>query len=331
MQRCLALATIHQSFATPNPSVGAVLVYENRIIGEGFTSAFGGNHAEVNCIHNVSEADKNLIHRSTLYVSLEPCAHHGKTPPCVELIVANNIPKVVIATRDTHILVNGKGIDYLQQNGIEVIEGVLENEARTQMQHFLYAHQHRMPFVALKFAQSKDGFIARQNERTPITKDATKFWIHQLRTQFQAILIGSNTLAIDNPKLTVRYAYGKSPLRLLMCNAIEFDKQLHFFDDNHYRIITTNKLDESLKSITVNNIYDIYEVLKTLYQHNITSILVEGGSTILEAFIKADAWNEIYVLQNEKLLNSGIAAPKINLADAVVSEINQDKLYKITK
>lgn len=331
MQRCLTLAKINQSFATPNPSVGAVLVYNYQIIGEGFTSAFGGNHAEVNCINSVSEANKHLIKNATLYVSLEPCSHHGKTPPCVDLIVAHQIPKVVIATRDTHSLVNGKGIAHLQKNGVEVIEGILENEAKQQMQHFFYAHQHKMPFVALKWAESKDGFIAKHNERTKITNDATKFWTHQLRTKFQGILIGNNTLNIDNPKLTVRFAYGKSPLRLLMTNDIELNKNKYFFSDDNYRVITENDLDENIYSIKVNNIYDIYEVLKRLYQHDIISVLIEGGSAILNAFIKADAWNEIYVLQNEKQLNNGIAAPKINLQNAVVSNINQDKLYKITK
>ena len=205
MARCLQLALLGAGHVAPNPMVGAVLVYENRIIGEGHHEKYGAAHAEVNCIHSVKEEDKHLIPHATLYVSLEPCAHFGKTPPCTELILAQKIKKVVVALRDPFEAVNGRGIEKLRAAGVEVITGVLNKEAAFINKRFFYFHKEKLPYVVLKWAQSSDGFIARTGERTAISNAWTNRLVHKWRSEEQAILIGAGTFITDGPSLCLLY------------------------------------------------------------------------------------------------------------------------------
>ena len=188
MRRCIQLALLGKGYVAPNPLVGAVLVYDGIIIGEGYHEVYGQAHAEVNCINSVKDEDKHLIAKSTLYVSLEPCAHYGKTPPCADLIIKNNIPKVVISVQDNFHLVNGKGIERLEQNNIEVITGVLEDEGKELIKHFLFFQQYKRPFITIKFAQSKDRFIGIRNQEIAISNELSKRYVHQLRAEHQVKL-----------------------------------------------------------------------------------------------------------------------------------------------
>ncbi len=217
MQRCLDLAKLGLRNAAPNPSVGAVLVYNDEIISEGFTSAYGGAHAEVNCINNLAKTKHHLLAKSTLYVSLEPCSHFGKTPPCSDLIVASKIPTVVIATRDSNPLVAGKGVAKLKASGIAVIEDVLQEEARELNKRFFTFHTKQRPYIILKWAQTPKGIFAPDNNKQFwITNKKTKALVHQGRSEEMAILVGDKTITTDNPRLNVRLVEGKSPIRVVI-------------------------------------------------------------------------------------------------------------------
>lgn len=293
MQRCFQLAKLGNGFVAPNPMVGAVLVYDNSIIGEGFHQKYGEAHAEVNCINSVKDEDKHLIAKSTLYVSLEPCAHYGKTPPCADLIIKNNIPKVVISVQDNFHLVNGKGIERLDQNNIEVITGVLEDEGKELIKHFLFFQQYKRPFITIKFAQSKDRFIGIRNQEIAISNELSKRYVHQLRAEHQAILVGKNTVITDNPSLTVRYSNGKNPIRIILGNEDEIPKNYNIFNQKATTIFIPSTNKQPL---------NIGTILHQLYQKNIISVLVEGGANVLQQFIDADAWNEAHVITSNKNL-----------------------------
>jgi len=299
MQRCFELAKLGDGFVAPNPMVGAVLVHNDRIIGEGYHQHFGEAHAEVNCINSVKENDKHLISESTLYVSLEPCAHYGKTPPCADLIIKHKIPKVVISVQDNFHLVNGKGIERLRDltadkhgNNIEVITGILEAEGKELLKHFLYFHQNKKPFITLKFAQSKDGFIGIKGKEVAISNELSKRYVHKLRAEHQGILVGKNTVITDNPSLTVRYSNGKNPFRIILGNEDDFSKELNIFNNEAETIF----LSVDRQQLTVD------KALKELYKKNIISVLVEGGANTLQQFIDANEWNEAVVITSDKNL-----------------------------
>lgn len=239
--RCLQLAKLGVGNVAPNPMVGAVLVYEERIIGEGWHQQFGKAHAEVNCIASVKDDDKNLIEQSTLYVSLEPCAHFGKTPPCCDLIIQQRIPKVVIGCRDPFIKVNGNGIEKLKAANIEIITGVLENECKELNKPFFTFHQKSRPYIILKWAQTADnkiGFI--ENKRLLISNIITNRLVHKWRTESASILVGTNTAMIDNPALTNRYWNGKNPVRLIIDKQLKLSNDLKIFNNEAPTVILTN-------------------------------------------------------------------------------------------
>lgn len=294
MRRCFQLAKLGESYVAPNPMVGAVLVYQDRIIGEGFHAKYGEAHAEVNCINSVNEEDKLLISKSTLYVSLEPCAHFGKTPPCADLIIKYKIPKVVISVVDNFDAVNGKGIQRLKENNVEVITGVLEEEGKELIKHFLYFHQTKMPFVTLKFAQTKDGFLGIKNEELKISNNLSKRYVHHLRAEHQAILVGKKTVITDNPKLNVRHWNGKNPIRIVLGNEDGIPDDYHVFNDD----AETNFL-----SILDNERWlSIGEVLQEIASQHIISVLVEGGANVLQQFIDSNLWNEVFVITSTENL-----------------------------
>ncbi len=321
MRRCFQLAKLGESYVAPNPMVGAVLVYDGRIIGEGFHVKYGEAHAEVNCINSVKEEDKNHISKSTLYVSLEPCAHFGKTPPCADLIIKYKIPKVVISVVDNFDAVNGKGIQKLKDNNVEVTTGILEIEGKDLLKHFLNFHQNKKPFITLKFAQTKDGFIGIKNEELKISNELSKRFVHQLRADHQAILVGKNTVLSDNPSLTVRHWNGKNPTRIVLGNETDFAKDANIFNKDAETIF----LSSNNKSALI-----IEEILNEISNKNIISILVEGGANVLQQFIDSNLWNEAYVItsENESAKKSTVNCQPIFIKAPIITGIlvNEFKL-----
>lgn len=291
MQRCFQLAKLGDGFVAPNPMVGAVLVHNDTIIGEGYHKKYGEAHAEVNCINAVKEEDWHLISKSTLYVSLEPCAHFGKTPPCVDLIIKYKIPKVVISVLDTFDLVNGKSIQKLIENGVTVITGVLEDEGKNLLKHFLYFHKYKIPFITLKFAQSNDNFIGINGKEISISNALSKRYVHKLRAENQAILVGKNTVITDNPMLNVRYWNGNNPVRIIVGNKNNIPKKYH---------ILNNDAETIFLSKNNNTFLTIDEILKSISDENIISVLVEGGLNVLQQFIDTNAWNEAHIITSDK-------------------------------
>ncbi len=316
MQRCLELAKKGLGNTAPNPMVGAVLVYNNKIIGEGFTSKYGGNHAEVNCINSVKPENKKYVSKATLYVSLEPCSHFGKTPPCSNLIVENKIPKVVIGTLDTNKLVSGKGVKHLKENGIEVKIGVLQKECLNSNNRFFTFHNNKRPYIILKWAKSKDNFIGKLEkdkvEPIWISNSYSQQLVHLWRSQEQAILVGTSTVLSDNPSLTTRKVYGKNPIRIVLDKTLKIPRNFKVLDDSTKTIVLTEKA----KSNTVNTFYEIIdfsnllsEIIRVLHKHEIQSVIIEGGKQTLETFINTDLWDEARVFIGDNKLNNGVKSP----------------------
>lgn len=318
MHRCLQLAKLGAGLVAPNPMVGAVLVYQDRIIGEGYHELYGQAHAEVNCINSVNEADKKLISESTLYVSLEPCAHHGKTPPCADLIIKHNIPHVVVACSDSYNEVDGKGIQKLQQAGINVMVGIVENEALDLNSRFFTFHTKLRPYIILKWAQSNNGKIANEDfSVVKISHDITNRLVHKWRSEEAAILVGTNTALKDNPSLTNRLWQGKNPVRLVIDRELKLPPSLQLFDGT-VKTIIFNELKNEAKGNLIFHKLDASKnllpaLLTALHQLGIQSVFVEGGATLLQSFIDQNYWDEARVITNEVLsISKGIAAPQLN-------------------
>lgn len=322
MARAIALAQKANNYNKPNPEVGSVIVYENRIIGEGYHAMYGQAHAEVNAVNSVKEADKHLLDKSTIYVTLEPCFHFGKTPPCVDLILKHKIPKVVIGALDTFSLVAGQSIEKLKANGVEVIVGVLEKEVRNLTRRFFTNIEMQRPYIVLKYAQSADGFIGKQGEEIAITDAYTKRLVHQWRGEEQAILVGTNTAITDNPQLNNRYTNAKQPLRLVIDKRGQLNENYHLLDNTLPTWVFTTKAHykpalnkENLKYIPLeaeNNALYLQEMLAYLQAQKIQSILVEGGAQLLQSFIDAQLFDEIRQLIAPSIcLKEGIQAPQI--------------------
>jgi diaminohydroxyphosphoribosylaminopyrimidine deaminase / 5-amino-6-(5-phosphoribosylamino)uracil reductase len=317
MQRCLQLAAKGIRNAAPNPSVGAILVYHDTIIGEGATSPFGGPHAEVNCINSVAPENKNKITEATFYVSLEPCSHFGKTPPCANLIIANKIKKVVIGSTDPNPLVQGKGIEMLKNAEIEVIEHVLEKECIELNKRFYTFHTQKRPYIILKWAQSHDGYFAPLlPSKLWLTNEAAKTLVHQWRSEETAIMVGSNTALIDNPLLTVRNVTGKNPMRILIDRNLKTPLSYHIYNNEAPTVVfTESKTYENTENVKFVSIdfngnwpAKICEILFTLH---IQSVLIEGGAVVLNSFIDNHLWDEARILTGNKNLQNGIPAPTV--------------------
>ena len=323
MQRCLDLAAQGIGNVAPNPPVGAVIVYQNRIIGEGYHQQYGQAHAEPNAINSVLPQDKHLLSQSTLYVSLEPCAHFGKTPPCSDLIIKTGIPKVVIASPDPFELVNGQGIQKLRAAGIEVTIDILQTEANWLMRRFLTYHQHQRPYIILKWAQTANHFIAPTNKQQQwISNSFAKMLTHRWRTEEQAILVGTNTALADNPQLTARLWIGKQPLRLVIDRYGRLqNKPLHLLDNSLPTVVFTqthpnqNVNQANLQYIPINFEHQpLQQILHFLYQQKIQSVIVEGGAALLNSFIDANLWDEARVFTAPIYWDNGLTAPLLSNA-----------------
>ncbi len=317
MYRCLQLAALGAGQVAPNPMVGAVLVFENTIIGEGYHQQYGQAHAEVNCINSVTAANKKFIEQSTLYVSLEPCAHFGKTPPCADLIIKNKITAVIIGCRDSYNEVDGKGIQKLQAAGIKVTVGVLEKESLELNRRFFTFYTKRRPYIILKWAQSANAKIAANNfAAVKITNDITNRLVHKWRSEEAAILVGFNTALQDNPSLTNRFWYGKNPVRLVIDRQLKLPASLHLFDGK-VKTIVYNDVKQKEQNGVFYHLTDTSKnlipfILKSLFELNIQSVFVEGGTSLLQSFIDGNNWDEARVCTNQKLIiEDGIPAPKL--------------------
>ena len=325
MQVCIDLALKGFPLAFPNPMVGCVIVHNDSIIGKGYHKQCGSHHAEVNAIASVE--NKELLEQSTLYVSLEPCAHFGKTPPCADLIVKSKIPRVVIGSLDTFSEVNGKGIQRLKEAGIEVLTKILEKECRAINKRFFTFHENKRPYVILKWAQTSDGYIAPLNQKEPlwISSPESKILVHQWRSQEQAILVGRKTAELDNPLLTTREVKGKNPIRIVLDRELSLNKDLLIFNDDAPTLVVNDKLssDNHLK-IDFNNLAP--SLLKELHSRNIQSIIIEGGAQTLNTFIDAKVWDEARVFTSKKILEKGVQSPLIQSVINHSEIVGDDKL-----
>jgi diaminohydroxyphosphoribosylaminopyrimidine deaminase/5-amino-6-(5-phosphoribosylamino)uracil reductase len=320
MQRCLDLAVKGRNHVAPNPMVGCVIVRKGHIIGEGYHQQYGEAHAEVNAINSVS--DKKLLKESTLYVNLEPCAHFGKTPPCSELIVRMGIPKVFIGCQDSFSEVSGKGIARMEQAGIEVKLGVLENESRDLNRRFFIYHEQKRPYIILKWAQTLDAYMdVIRKPQDPIgvnwiTHTNLKLPVHKWRAEEDAIMVGGMTALNDNPNLGTREWYGENPLRILVNKNMNLPDDLQLFDNSIHTLVFTQepKLDKSnLKYIYTDFEKDLHkQILDKLYEMEVQSVIVEGGQMLLQSFIDRNLWDEARVLVGDKSFGEGLHAPKIN-------------------
>lgn len=315
MSRCIGLAQLGAGNVAPNPMVGAVLVFENRIIGEGYHQKFGKAHAEVNCINSVAEENKILIEKSTMYVSLEPCAHHGKTPPCSDLIIQKNIPKVVIGCQDVYKEVAGKGIQKLRNAGVEVVTGILEKECKELNKRFFTFHQKQRPYIILKWAQSVNANIGSEKERIFITNEYTNRIVHKWRSEEAAILVGTNTALKDDPSLTTRLWKGNNPVRIVIDKELKLPVGLKIFNGESRTIIYNclkNSSEKNLQFIKLDDGFFLDQMLQSLYKNNIQSLLIEGGAKTLQSFIDPGLWDEARMVTNQKMIiEDGIPAPEM--------------------
>lgn len=334
MYRCLQLAALGAGKVAPNPMVGAVLVHNNRIIGEGYHQRYGQGHAEVNCIASVKPGDESLISASVMYVSLEPCAHFGKTPPCADLIIRYNIPKVVIGCRDSFEEVNGKGIDKLKAAGIEVTLGVLEKECRELNRRFFTYHSRQRPYVILKWAQTANKKIGATAGRLLISGEMSNRLVHKWRSEEASILVGTQTAAVDNPALTTRLWPGPSPIRVVLDRQLRLDAGLQLFDGS-VRTIVLNDIRSSegepayLQLAAGENFAE--RILNTLHQALVQSILIEGGLQTLTTFIEAGCWDEIRIIENKRLIAGDISAPELpacSLAEEITMDDDVIRIYR---
>jgi diaminohydroxyphosphoribosylaminopyrimidine deaminase / 5-amino-6-(5-phosphoribosylamino)uracil reductase len=331
MSRCLQLARLGAGQVAPNPLVGAVLVVEDRIIGEGWHQQFGGAHAEVNCLASVRPEDRSLVEKATMYVSLEPCAHYGKTPPCADLLIENKIEKVVVGVRDPFTEVNGKGIEKLKAAGVEVKLGVLEQECRDLNRYFFHYHTQQRPFVLLKWAESANGKIsAPGKQRIKISNVYTDRLVHKWRSELMSIMVGRNTVVQDDPALTTRLWAGSNPTRVVLCGEHDIPSDTAILN-NEARTIVFNQVKEQPGDpgfIRLNKEQPaIPQVLNHLYELKIHSVLVEGGSQLLQSFIDAGLWDEARIIKNHGLrIQDGLAAPVLKN----YTEHHSEKIYSDT-
>jgi diaminohydroxyphosphoribosylaminopyrimidine deaminase / 5-amino-6-(5-phosphoribosylamino)uracil reductase len=316
MQRCLDLARNGVLHARPNPMVGCVVVHGDTIIGEGYHQKYGGPHAEVHAIRSVK--DKEKLKSSTLYVSLEPCAHYGKTPPCADLIVENGIPNVVVGTLDPHSQVAGKGVEKLKKAGITVKTGVLEDACLELNHAFFTFHKKKRPYIILKWAESADGFIDKIRDKEDpigpnwITNEKSRQLVHKWRAESQAIMVGANTIKKDNPGLDVRTWPGNNPLRVVIDQKGDLPNHARVFHDGIHSLVFSPKTCGSgfTEHVLLQKEEDAIEkVLETLYSKNVISLFVEGGSKLLQQFINKGIWDEARVFRGQAWFNKGIDAP----------------------
>ena len=322
----------------PNPSVGAVIVYQNKIIGEGFTSPHGENHAEVNAINAVE--NKSLLKEATIFVTLEPCSHFGKTPPCADLIVKHQLKQVVIGCLDSNSLVAGKGVSHLENAGINVIVGVLETECRMHHKRFFKVQENKRPYIILKWAETNDGFVApiTKNEIKPIfiSNTYSQQLVHKLRSAEHAILVGTKTVLADNPKLNIRSWSGENPIRVVLDNTLRIPKNSNILDGSVKTIVITRAKDKNIVS-SKNLIFEeidfskniAKQVCEVLSKYQIQSLIVEGGTQTLQSFIDEKLWDEAMVFVGNTSFVKGVKSP-IMIKEFKEEFIERDVLKRYT-
>ncbi|MBO9618630.1 MAG: bifunctional diaminohydroxyphosphoribosylaminopyrimidine deaminase/5-amino-6-(5-phosphoribosylamino)uracil reductase RibD [Niabella sp.] len=316
LRRCFQLAQLGAGYVAPNPMVGAVLVHDDTIIGEGYHQHYGEAHAEVHCINNALKSHPELVSQSTLYVSLEPCSHFGKTPPCADLIIKHQIPKVVIGCRDSFVAVNGRGVEKLRNAGIEVVEHILEQEAIALNKRFFTFHQRKRPYIILKWAQTKNNIIgSNSNERMLITSTITNRLVHQWRTEEAAIMVGAKTAVKDDPLLDNRNGQGKAPVKIVVSASGAVPESLKLFQSGAPAIVFNaqkNKEAERHRFIKITAVHFLEAMLDELHQLQLQSVLVEGGAQLLQSFIDAGLWDEARVITNTTMIApGGVRAPEL--------------------
>lgn len=333
IKRCIELAKNGLGTTYPNPLVGCVIVHEDKIIGEGWHKKSGESHAEVIAIESVK--NKELLASSTLYVSLEPCSHFGKTPPCADLILKYKIQNVVIGTIDPNSKVAGKGIQKLKDSGVNVTVGILEKEGNELNKRFFTFHKKNRPYIILKWAESSDGFISPKNksEQKPVwvSNEFSRQLVHKWRSEEQAIFVGTQTIIDDNPSLTVRDWVGNNPIRIVIDKEISIDSSSNVFDNQAKTIVFSNK-EMTSNSDTIQYIKVDFDknstqaIVDKLFENNIQSIIIEGGRKTIQSFIDAHLWDEARIFIGEINLNEGTKAPKINNTIYSKSYLKKDTL-----
>jgi diaminohydroxyphosphoribosylaminopyrimidine deaminase/5-amino-6-(5-phosphoribosylamino)uracil reductase len=321
MQRCIDLAKNGLGTTYPNPLVGSVIVYNDKIIGEGWHRKAGEPHAEVNAINSVK--NQSLLSQSTIYVSLEPCSHFGKTPPCSELIISKNIPNIVIGTIDPFAQVSGAGIQKLKDAGRNVTVGILENECNQLNKRFFTFHTQKRPYIILKWAESADGYIAplRKPKQEPVwlSNVYSRQLVHKWRSEEQAILVGTQTVLDDNPSLTVRDWSGRHPIRIVLDQNNRISKESSIFDNQAQTILLSMTEIDYSKKIGV-------QIANFLFNHGIQSVIIEGGSKTLQTFIDENIWDEARIFKGVSLLHQGIKRPQISAQYNAKEYILNDEL-----
>jgi diaminohydroxyphosphoribosylaminopyrimidine deaminase/5-amino-6-(5-phosphoribosylamino)uracil reductase len=329
MQRAIDLAKLAKGIVSPNPMVGCVIVKNDTIIGEGFHYSYGESHAEVNAIRSVE--DKSKLEGATLYVNLEPCSHTGKTPPCADLIIKYPFKRVVIANIDPNPLVAGKGIETLMQQGMEVVVGVLEAEGRELNKRFFCVMEKHRPFIILKWAETSDGFIARENyESKWISNPVARYMVHQARAEEDVVLVGTNTALYDNPRLNVRLANGRNPVRAFIDKHLQVPAGAHLLDGTQPTLCYTyeKQFSENLvEYVKLDPSLDLVEQLvQDMYDKKYLSVLVEGGAQLLQAFIDKGLWDEVYIYKSSIQFEKGIPAPVFHATPIHIDKIEDNEL-----
>jgi diaminohydroxyphosphoribosylaminopyrimidine deaminase/5-amino-6-(5-phosphoribosylamino)uracil reductase len=336
MKRCLELAAKGMGKVSPNPMVGAVIVHEGKIIGEGFHTAYGKPHAEVEAIRSVT--DKKLLSSSTLYVNLEPCSHFGKTPPCADLILENKIPQVIICNQDPNPLVAGNGIKRLKENGVNVIQGILEEKGAYLNRRFFTFHSKKRPYIILKWAETKDGFIDKIRENgipkiNKISSEESHQLSHQWRSEEDAILVGKNTVLNDNPKLTTRLFEGKSPIRILLDKDLLIPNDSNIYNPESTVIVLNSVKEEKKANIHFHKMnhspISITEIINFLHSENILSVIIEGGTFTLQSFIDSGIWDEARIFTSNMEFGNGKKAPELSRNSGTKIKSGKDELTLI--
>jgi len=336
MQRCLELAIKGIGETYPNPLVGCVIVLDNKIISEGWHKSYGGIHAEVDAINKIK--DKSILKKCSLYVNLEPCNHHGKTPPCTDLILKYGIQNIVIGIKDPNKNIEGNGIEYLKKNGCNVKTNILEDECNFINRRFISFNKFKRPYIILKWAESKDGFIGPIKDEINsgkvlwLSNEKSRVLSHKWRTEEQSILVGVQTIVDDNPELTSRFYKGKNPIRIIIDPKLRIPLKSKVLNNDSKSIIfsSSNKKIDG-KNIIINDFNNNESIINNIYNQGIQSVIVEGGRKTLQFFIDNDYWDCIRVFKTNKKLNEGTPRPDFNINDCDYQMIDEDMLYEIFK
>ncbi len=330
MQRALQLARLGAGAVSPNPMVGCVIVHEEKIIGEGWHQKYGEAHAEVNAVNAV--LNKSILSESEVYVTLEPCSHVGKTPPCADLLIKHQVKKVIVCNHDPNPLVVGQGIEKLRRAGIEVEIGLLEEEGRELNKRFFTYIEKKRPFIILKWAESSDGFIAKKNyDAVQISNLLSRRFVHKMRAEEDAIMVGTNTVKYDNPKLDTRFWTGKNAVRVLIDKDLSLPDTLHIFDGSQETICYTvagSGTSSGVLEVPLPATATEHFITQDLYQRKIQSIIIEGGTILLQSFIDLGLWDEAFILKSKLILEDGIKAPKIGGIEVLRKNLGDNLLVK---